>query len=362
MLLGGWRVKVYQGLVNSVKRGVISPVYLLFGSESYLRNKAVASLKQHIAGGDLGEFNLTLLDGSQAGLDEIVDAANTLPFFADKRLVIVENLPLFKNKQKKTEPQGAEEEQETASDTVLLKYLQDPNPTTCLVFIADEGINKRKKVVKAIEKAGQVLEFAALKGRELEDWVLDQFSSRGKKIDRGALDYLLAINNDDLGILQGEIEKLSLMNYEQTSITLEQVKQGASTSAEASIFDMVDFIGERKSAQAIEIVREMLSHGEPAIRLLYMVSRQLRLILATKSLAEQGYSQNQLASTLGVHPFVGQKLIRQARNFSIPQLELALEICLEIDLALKSSQGAPAVLLEVGILCICSSQPFGLMA
>ncbi len=355
-------MKIYQDLINSIKRGVISPVYLFCGVESYLRDKAVAALKNSLAGGDVGSLNLTLLDGSEVKVEEIVDTANTLPLFAAKRLVIVENTPLFKNRQRKNEQAERDEERESAGDRLLLDYLQHPNPATCLVFTTDENINHKKKVVKAIERVGRVMEFAPVKGRELEEWVVTQFAERGKKIDREALDYLLAINSSDLGILRGEIEKLSLMHYGQAVINLAQVKTGASSSLEANIFDLVDYIGEKKSAQAIELVREMLAQNEPGVRLLYMITRQVRLILAAKSLAAQGYAANQLPSSLGVHPFLAKKLVQQSRNFSVLQLESALESCLETDLALKSSQGAPGVLLELAILCICSGQSISLMA
>ena len=88
-------VKVYQALVNNIERGMIAPVYLFYGSESYLREKSVAALKKHLASGDMGQFNLSIIDAAQARTEEIIDAANTVSFFAERRLVIVENPPLF---------------------------------------------------------------------------------------------------------------------------------------------------------------------------------------------------------------------------------------------------------------------------
>lgn len=357
---GGLQLKVYQALAGSIKRGVISPVYLLWGPEVYLRDKALAALKHYIAGGDLGQFNLSILDAAHRTPDEIIDAANTLPFFAEHRLVIVENPPYFRSKRKKED--SSEEQYQEYGDDRLLNYLQEPNPTTCLVFVTDESINKKLKTVRAIEKTGQILEFNNLKRKDLEEWIKAQFLKRGKKIELGALQYLLAVNPDDLGIINGEIEKLSLLDLSQEQLTLDQVKQAASSSAEASMFDLVDFIGEKHTAKAIEKLREILGQGEPPVKTLVMISRQLRLILAAKSLDNQGYGQGELISALGVHPYVCQKIFRQARNFSIEQLEQALETCLEVDLALKSGRGLPSMLLELAIISIGAGQRITLSA
>lgn len=353
-------MKVYQALVNSIKRGVISPVYLVCGPEGYLRDKAVYALKQYIAAGDLGQFNLSVLDAAQTKTDEIIDAANTLPFFSERRLVIVENPPYFRSKRKKEDGVGGKEQDE--GDTRLLDYLREPNSATCLVFVSGENINRKMKAVKAVENIGQVLEFNNLKRKDMEEWVKGQFTKRSKKIEAGALQYLLAISAEDMGILSGEIEKLSLLDLGRENISLEQVKLAASSSVEASIFDLVDFVGEKQTAKAIEKLREILGHGEPPVRVLVMISRQLRLILAANALAAEGYGQNDLIPTLGVHPYVGQKIVRQARNFSQDQLEIALETCLEIDMALKSGKGSPALLMELAIISIVTGQIFKVSA
>ncbi len=357
-------MKGFETLVNSVKRGVISPVYLLYGSEHFLMQRALNALKGFIAQGGLADFNISVLDCDKVKADAVVEAANTLPFCAERRLVIAENAPYFKNRRKNDKndknniDDGGGKEADEASP-ILLNYLLQPNPTTCLVFTSPDKANRNMKVTKALEKSGQVLEFAPLIGKELEEWVKMRLAKRGKKIQVNALNYLLAINSNDLGILQGEIEKLSLLDLKRESLTLEDVKLLASASAEASIFDLVDTIGAKRSGQAIQTLREMLGQGEPPIKVLVMVTRQLRLILATKSL---GSDQSQLAATLGVHPYVAQKLARQAANFSVQQLRAALETCLEVDIALKTGKGAPAILMELAVICISTGQMLNLSA
>lgn len=352
-------MRAYQALLSSLKRGVISPVYLFYGTVGFMRQEAVAALKQYFGDGDNGQLNITVLDAEKTGLTEVIEAANTLPLFSEKRLVVVENAPYFKNRRKKGEEEQTEQDD---GSELLLNYLAAPNPTACLVFVSPEGVNKNKKTFKALEKSGQALEFAPIKGRELEEWVADQFAVRGKKIEKGALQYLLTVSSDDPGILTGEIEKLSLLDLKSNAVDLTQVKLATSTSAEANVFQLVDHIGNKQSAMAIKLLREMLSQGEPPVKLLIMISRQLRLILAAKSIGNDGYTQNQVSATLGIHPYVGQKIMQQARNFSPEQLQLALENCLEIDIALKTGRGVPALLLEMGIICIGTSQPFNLSA
>ncbi|HEX3014772.1 MAG TPA: DNA polymerase III subunit delta [Desulfobacteria bacterium] len=280
-------------------------------------------------------------------------------FFSEHRLIIVENAPYFKNKRKKNE---SAPETHDEGDACLLEYLAAPNQASCLLFIADEGINKQKKVFKQLGKVGQALEFAPVYSRDLNDWARSQFRRRGKTIEAGALNYLLSINSNDLGILAGEIEKLTLFDLETDSVTMEDVKLAATASVEAGVFNFIDAVCEKNSGKAIEALREVLAHGEPAVKVLILLARQVRLLLATKSLGPEAGNQMQLAGKLGVAPYTAKKLLAQVRNYSKAELEQGLSTCLETDLALKSSRGAPGILLELAVLCICHNQPLDLLA
>lgn len=341
----------YQGIMNSFKREVYSPVYLLYGEETYLRDEVLATFRTKLLPGEVTDFNLDLLDGNEVTPEVVVGMANTMPFMSDKRLVIVQESEWFKSRKKAAAEDG--EEKGAGQEKILLEYLANPLDTTCLIFTA-ASIDRKKKLYKAVEKAGQVVEFIPFKGKELNDWISRKVHLMGKKITPDAMARMITALGSNLRLIENELQKLVFYIGVKEQITLDDVTNMVSKTVENSIFDLVDAVGERKYNLALQLTNEMIFYGEPPIKILYMIIRQFRIIYAAKIMHQQGYSEKQVASKIQVHPFVAQKCIRQGRNFSTDELDKALYKLLEADEALKTGKQEPVLAMERLIVELCS--------
>lgn len=338
----------YLGVVKSIERGLISPVYLLYGDETYLIENLIKSFKGLLINEGTGDFNLDILDGKSIGLNELVNTANTLPFMADKRLVIVHQADFFKAKKK-----GSDEEDNTG-DKGLLAYLENPPESTCLIMTVSDGVDKRKKAFKLVEKNGQVVDCSPLKGQELESWIIERARQHGVKIENSAIGKLIAAVGSNLNLLDNELAKMAGYAISTRLITPEIVDLLVSKTVENSIFDLVDAIGEKKIEKALSIIKELLVQGEPAIKILFMITRQIRLIIQGKVLLQQGYAEKQIAGNLQVHPYVIQKCCKQGKNFTIEELEKALIHLLEVDYSLKTGRLEQNYALETLLVGLCN--------
>lgn len=344
-------------VINSIKRGVISPVYLFYGPETFLINQTLDSLYQALVPEGIGDFNFEKLDGSLVSPAQVVDSAGTLPAFADKRLVIVRNAAWFGGGKSK----GSKGEEDKVRDEIgeeepLLRYFQNPSPYSCLVLVAGEKIDLRRKIVKAAQKAGQVLEFASLRGMELNRWIEDRFQAGGKKAERGAAEFLSAAVGSSLSSLAAEIEKIILYAGDSKKIILNDVQSLVSQSTTLSVFDLMDAVGTRDAAAAVQKLREIIKAGEAEAKILALLARHLRTMLQVKTLATKGYRENELGGELGIHPYAAKKGLQQSRNFSAKELADNLEILLEADLAIKTGRGEAEGIMETAVLKMCRRQ------
>lgn len=345
----------YLALEKSLQRQVVSPVYLFYGEETYLRDIYVRWFRELVPV-DVRDFNLDILDGRDAGLETVVGMASTLPFMADKRVVIVKNAGFFKSKRKSTsanEEDTEEKEEKTGStETTLLNYLENPLDSTCLVFCSD-GVDRKRKLYKLIEKKGQVVEFTSLKGRDLNEWIDKTARNLGKIMEPKAMASLVTAVGSDLHQLHTELEKLACYSLTER-ITAEDVESMVSKTAELSVFELVDAVGERNYKKAVSMAREMVFLGEPVMRLIFMIARQFRLLIRAKDLHNKGYADKQISSQLQVHPFVAQKCIKQARNFTLPEISQAMERILAADADIKNGRQEQVLALELLIINLCN--------
>lgn len=339
----------YQALLNSLKRKVVSPLYLFWGEETFLRDEVLNKFKYDLIPAEVRDFNMDLVDGRSILLDEVVNLASTLPFMSDRRVIIVENADFFGpikrgGKEKKDRLKGQEEK--------LLEYLKQPVETTSLIFVSD-GVDRKKKVFKALQENGFAVEFAPLKNIELNSWVENRARLMGKNIEDEAVAELVTAIGSNLRMLDSELQKLTSFIGDRMVINREDVLELVSKTTDLTIFELTDSVGARDYEKAIKIMRELVIYGEPPIRLLFMVAKHFRTLLQVKALKQAGFADKQVASQLQIHPYVAQKCVRQAKNFSRTELESALERILETDLALKTSSKEPLLALELLFIQLC---------
>jgi len=331
-------------LLKSINRGVLAPVYLFYGTEKLLMDSYLEKLKAKLLPPELEAFNFDKVDGEKVSAGQIADLANTMPVMAEKRVVFVDNAVYFA---------AAKSPENKFDDGPLLEYLTNPNTGCCLIFRIIGKADKRKKIFKAVEEKGQTVEFASLTGENLQRWVEAFLKDRGKRIEPAAFNYLVLLAGEGLAVMQNELEKLSLYCHDSAVITLPMVQEIVTKNTEINVFNLIDSIAEKKGKKALELLQTSLVMGEAPMKLLSLLVRQYRLILAAKDMVSQGFSEKQIRERLSIQPFVLNKVLSQGRNFSVEQLVKALERLLEAEVLLKSSGGDPAELMENLVIGLC---------
>ena len=345
---------------KDIENGNIAPLYLLYGEDRHSIVEALQMLKEVFLKQDPSGSGIEYYLGKDVTPEIIVEVANTAAFFS-RRLVIVDDIPYF-NQTKNKEDDKAQEnsgEGEIASETtdgedisILLEYCQSPNPSSCLVLISAKA-NKGRKLFKAIAKTGKAIEFLNPKGQaEWGMWVQREAKRRGKQINPSTALFLLGWAGHHPGVLIQEMDKLSLFLGDKQDIVKEDITKVCIPLVETTIFAMVDAIAAGNSKDALQKLRDVLSHDH-YLKVNTMIARQIRLLLAGTLVRKRGGKvEDFMKVTQITSPYVGNKIFRQASNFSQERLSVALEECLQTDMALKRSNDSH-LLLEMMVISLC---------
>ncbi|WP_198153303.1 DNA polymerase III subunit delta [Thermotalea metallivorans] len=335
----------YKDVLTDLKNDQLSHIYLFHGVEYYLMEHMLQGIKSKLVDEGFQALNYQMMDGKETTIDQIINACETLPFMGESRLVVIKDLECFSGKRKNI---SEEEEKKLAA------YLSDIPPTTYLVFMVTEGIDKRKKIVKDIGQYGKIIEFDKLQGTELNKWIIKSFSRYGKKIGEKEVAFFLDVtgymernSNKNLKDLENEIKKISDYLGEKTAVTLQDIDLLASKTIENNIFRLVESIGEKNGERALTLFNDMLLEGEAEIRILYMITRQFRLLYQIKLMEAQGYTPMAIAPKLGLQQFVVKKYLNQAANFDKNTLRKALQKCLDTDGGIKKGKIGPRLGVEL---------------
>lgn len=334
-------MKYYVDLINSLEQGNIAPVYLFYGEENYLREKALEKFREKLLPPPTADFNLDVLDGEEVAEQEIVLRAQTPPLGTGWRMVIVRHALFFAASDKKGGSAGTSSRKISQSrerESPLLDYLKQPSPTTCLIFNTGHPVDQRRRLFKAIKQTGRVVEFPYLKPRDLVRWLDRQARLAGKTIAPPVAELLVRRVGPSLSVLSHEIEKAIAYIGQRKFILDEDIYRLTVPLVEENIFNVVDAIGERRVGQALTGIRELLLKGQPGPVILAMVARQFRLILQAFELTERRSPPGELAGQLGVPPFVARKVVAQTANFSREQVIMVLKKLLDLDRAVKSGR------------------------
>ncbi len=309
-----------------------APVYLFYGFEKFLLQQALQKLSQAFLTEEEQDFNLIRLEGDSVSPEEIVEAANTMPFFGSHRLVIVKDIV-----------SSLKHHEETA----LLKYLSQPLDSTCLVLIAGEQVDKRRKLFKACQKFGKVREFAPLKLPELRQWVRKRV-----QISPAALELLLSRSGNNLLILEQELNKLQTL---QSPITLAMVQNLTPVPLEENIFKVAENICSRQTRLSFQGLQDLLQLKQPPQLILASLAASFREIYRVKTALSQQKSDQQIMAELGL-PFYALKRIKK-QAVSPAEAQKALLYLQKIDRQIKQGQRDFKASLEEFILTFSLKQP-----
>ncbi len=333
----------YQALLKQFKAGTFASVYLFYGEEKYLHQEFTARLADSYLGTEV-EFGLEKVDGSEHDLEEIMAGLNEGGLFARRRIVVVDNPPYLAPPRKKADQEDPGEEQGTDSrdkhnSDMLSEFMDRENPgdpDSIIVFLTP-GADRRRRLFKLIDKKGVVVECAPLKGDTLASWIRRKAERMGKKIDQAAVEKLLLAGDHNLHYLSNELEKYcTYLGEEEDTITADTVDRLFSGDLQGNVFKLADALAEGSLVRAQEVLDLLLKRREQPLLIFFMLTRHYRMLLQACSLIEEGWGGGDLASTLGVQPFVARKLREQTDRYDRLALEEAMLALQKTDYQIKT--------------------------
>ena len=243
-----------QTLNQDIKEKTFKRVYLLFGDEPFLVNSYKKRLREAIAGDDTMNYNY--FEGKGPDVKEIISLADTMPFFAERRLVMVDGSGFFKN--------SAPEE--------LVNYIAEIPESTCMVFVESE-VDKRNKLYKKVKDNGYAAELKKQDADQLMRWAAGILAKDGKKITRQVMEYFMERTGDDMENIRMELEKLICYTMGREVITKEDVEAVGTVHVTNRIFEMVTAIVAGNTRKAMDLYEDLLTLKEPPMRIMFLSDR-----------------------------------------------------------------------------------------
>lgn len=315
---------------EDLKNNTIRPVYLIYGEEAFLRRSLKNQIRQALVGEDT--MNYSYFEGKDTDPAEVIGVAETLPFFAERRLLILENTGWFKKDSQK-----------------MADYLPQMPETSCIVFVEEE-IDKRNRLYKRVNELGYGAECKRQGDKDLKYWIAGILKKEGISVTEATLDYFLECVGDDMNQIRTEVDKLISYLGERGVLEREDVDAVCSIQINGKIFDMTAAISRGKQKEALRLYYDLLALKEPAMRILFLIARQYNQFLQMKELSARGEDAASIAGKLKVSPYIAGKLRGQVKGFTKEHLRDCVAACVDAEEAVKTGAIAETIAVEMLIV------------
>jgi len=305
-----------KNIKEDIKNREFKRVYLLYGTEEYLKRLYKNKLKEAVLQ-DSDAMNMAEYAGKGIDEKEVREFADTLPFFADYHLLILESTGWFK------------------ASTDFADYIPELPDTAVLVFVETE-VDKRSRMFKAVKEHGYACEMNGMTEQELKMWVASLLKREERKITEATVEFLLEQVGTDMAKLQNELEKLVCYTMGWDIITVEDIKAVCAEQLTTKVFALTEAMAQKRKKQALELYYDLLALQEKPLGILYMIQRQFHHLLIVKEMKKNRADKGSIASTIGVPPFAVQKYMAQADRFQTEDLKKLLDYSLTLEKDVKS--------------------------
>ncbi len=307
-------------------------IYLIYGAEQFLIDE---QLKKITANDN--ELNINNYDLDINSIEEIIDDAETLSLFASSKVIIVKNSNIFTSKKNII-----------SHNTELLEnYLNNPNPSTKLIFIVEtDKLDSRKKINKIIKKCGNIIECQP--PTNLNKFVIDLLGDYN--IDTNLTKLLIERVGNNLSILNQEIIKLKLYKQEDKNITKKDILNVTSKNIQPDLFLFIETLINKDIDKALSLYKELLIFNEEPIKIILMLANQFRIMYQSITLTQKGYTQKNIAELLDIHPYRVKLAIEKGWQYHPDDLLIYLEKLADLDYQIKSGKIDKEIGLELFIL------------
>ncbi len=316
---------------QDIKNATFQQFYLLIGDEGYLKKQYKAKLARAIVNTD-DAMNYLYIEGNNPDLPAIYEAGETLPFFSDYRLIVLENTGLLKK----------------AAEGVSNHFEQFPEST--IVIMVEDEVDGRNSLYKWFQKHGYVAKLDMPDEKKLIAWIRKLCNEEGMTIEDTAVFYMLEHMGTEMFLLKNELEKLFSYCANRSAITIEDIRQVCIDEADDKMFEMLDAIGGKNQKKALKLYHDLLELRRPAMQILSLLTRHYNILLQVESLHKASADAKTIASTCGIPPFTVKKYVNQSLAYDYVQLKQMLERCIETDQEIKTGMIKDTVGVELLIV------------
>lgn len=305
-------------LSQHMKSGQYKSVYLIYGEEDYLRKQYKDRMREALIGDDTMNYNY--YEGKGISVKELIDVGETLPFFNERRLILVENSGFFSSSQEE-----------------LAGYLKEKPETTCFLFV-EKDVDKRNKLFKTVSALGYAANMTAPDERTLIRWISGILKKEQRFMREDAMRHFLERIDTDMENIRRELDKLVVYTDGAQEITVGDIDEVCTVYTESQVFDMVRSVAEKQQSKALDLYYDLIAQKEAPMRILYWITRQFNQLYQIKDLQSKGYPDHVIAERMGVRDFVVRKNKTLCRRFSLEELRKSIQICVEREEDVKTGR------------------------
>jgi len=322
--------KPWKVLESHIRNKEFRRAYLLTGDEPFLLRSYKKKLRSAIAGDD--GINYSCFEGMDIDINAVIDVAETMPFFSDRRLIVIENSGWCKS-----------------GGDAMADYLARACETSYFVFI-ETAIDRRSSLYRRISEAGCVCELNHPAPDDLFSWAARILMQAGKQITRSDLEIFLDATGNDMELVKNELEKLIAYVGTKDNVNTADIEAITTVTLNNKVYDMCKAITQKKNAEAMRLYEDLLALRESPMSILYKIARQFNQLLQVRDLTDRGCRQDAVAEKLRVSQYIAGRLMKQARGYDRNVLVGYVERCLQMEEAFKTGEMPERLAVE---LLIC---------
>lgn len=309
----------------------LKPIYYLYGTEAYLVEQFLMNVHKALFTGEDGDLNDVRHLLADTPLTDIIEEAETFPFFSAKKMVVIQDFYLATSQKSSSKIEH--------DLTSLEAYLDQPFEQTVLIIVSPyEKLDERKRITKRLKKEVETIDINPLNETDLYKWIEVYLKNESFEIDARAKQALYERIGSNLMLIHQELKKCMLYKEENKRITEADIIAMVAETVEQSVFSVIEFVASGKAGQAIQTYHRLLRQKEEPLAILALLTRQFRIFHQVMLRQEKGYSQKEIASQLKLHPYVVKLASQRLKFFRKDVLKKALMNCAETDYSIKTGR------------------------
>ncbi|MBB4831700.1 DNA polymerase-3 subunit delta [Staphylococcus hominis] len=291
------------------------------------------------------DFNYIKYNLYDTSFNQIIEEALTMPFISEKKAIVVKNAFIFTGEKVSKDIQLNNEQ--------VNEFLEKYDGENFIIFeVYQNKLDERKKITKTLKKTSKLAKVEQMSEQEIKKWIKNKLHENFKDIKQDALDLFIELTGINFNIVSQELEKIILFLGDRTTINKKDVEEIINRSLEQNVFLLTEYIQKREKYKAIQLIKDLIVMKEEPIKLLALITSNYRLYYQCKILSRKGYSGQQIAKTINVHPYRVKLALNQVKHYQLAHLLNIIDQCAETDYKLKSSYMDKQLILELFILSL----------